>query len=146
MLSQSVGYAITALGYLAGTGDKPVLVRDIAEAMDIPPPYLAKIINTLARKGFVMTQRGIGGGVALAHRPESVSLYDICVALDEPLVQRRCMLGMVECSDERACPAHQFWSLHRQQHIDFLKQTTLLDMADFVARQQRHLEMLQAAL
>lgn len=137
MLSQSVGYAITALGYLASIYDRPTLVRDVAEAIHIPAPYLAKIIHTLARKGFVVTQRGIGGGVSLARKPESITLYEICVALDEPSVQKRCMLGNATCSDERACPAHAFWTEQREQQIDFLKRTTLQDMAEFEARQKK---------
>jgi Rrf2 family protein len=135
MLSQSVGYAITALGYLASIYDRPALVRDVAEAMHIPTPYLAKIIHALARKGFVVTQRGIGGGVTLARKPEQITLLDVCLALDEPSVQKRCMLGNAICSDERACPAHAFWTHQREQQIAFLKRTTLQDMAEFEARQ-----------
>jgi Rrf2 family protein len=135
MLSQSVGYAITALGFLATARDSPVLVRDISEATNIPTPYLAKLIHSLARKGFVTTQRGIGGGVSLAHDPRHVSLYDVCVALDEPTVRQRCLLGMAECADDRACPAHAFWKLYREQYIDFLKRTTLQDMVEFQTRQ-----------
>lgn len=135
MLSQSAGYAITALGFLARAREGPVLVRDISEATNIPTPYLAKLIHTLGRKGFVTTQRGIGGGVSLARDPRHVSLYDICLALDEPTVKQRCLLGTAECCDERACPAHTFWKRYRQQYIDFLKQTTLQDIADFQTRQ-----------
>lgn len=139
MLSQTVGYAVLALGYLAGIDSGPVLVKEISAATDIPSPYLAKIVNTLARKGFVVTQRGIGGGVALARPPEKVTLFELCVAFDDPLVQKRCMLGTAECSDERACPAHHFWSPHRERTVEFLKQTTLLDIAEFEARQrQKH--------
>lgn len=137
MLSQSVGYAITALGYLASIYDRPALVRDVAEVMHLPTPYLAKIIHTLARKGFVVTQRGIGGGVSLARKPKSITLYEICLALDEPSVQKRCMLGNATCSDERACPAHAFWTQHREQQIEFLKRTTLQDMAEFETRQKK---------
>ena len=32
MLSQGVGYAITALGYIAAAGGKAVLVKEVAEA------------------------------------------------------------------------------------------------------------------
>jgi Rrf2 family protein len=131
MLSQSVGYAASALGYLAASGGKPLLVKEMAVACDIPPAYLAKIINILARKGVVATQRGIGGGVTLAHAAASLSLYDLCAALDDPIVQSRCMLNTAECSDERACPAHEFWKPHRLREVEFLKQTSVADVAAF---------------
>lgn len=136
MLSQSVGYAVTALGAIASSGDRPLLVKDIAEACAIPPAYLAKIVNTLARKGIVTTQRGIGGGVMLARSPKSMSLLELCEAMDDPITQVRCFLGNAECSDQRSCPAHTFWTAHRERVIAFLKGTTLADIAAFEA--QRH--------
>jgi Rrf2 family iron-sulfur cluster assembly transcriptional regulator len=131
MLTQSVGYAASALGYLAGSGRHQMLVRELAEAVGVPGPYLAKIMNQLARRGFVTTQRGIGGGVALARAAGEISLYDLCEALDDPVVQQRCMLGIAECTDERSCPAHRFWSRVRSQQTEFLVKTTLVDMARF---------------
>ncbi|MCC6731155.1 MAG: Rrf2 family transcriptional regulator [Chthonomonadales bacterium] len=134
MLNQSVGYAITALGYLANDMGRPVPVREISKATRVPAYYLAKIIHTLARRGLVTTQRGTGGGVLLAQDPKQLTLYDICVALDDPVVKRRCLLELADCSDERACPAHGFWSFHRQQFVEFLRRTTLQEMADLLAR------------
>ncbi len=73
MLSQPTAYAASALAFIAATGGKPVGVKAIAEACDIPSAYLAKIINTLARKNLVTTQRGVGGGVVLREGPRKSS-------------------------------------------------------------------------
>lgn len=137
MLSQAVGYAATALGFVGAAGGKPVLVKDIAAACDIPGPYLAKIIHTLSRMGLVVTQRGIGGGVTLARPADEITLYDLCQVMGDPIVQKRCMLGTAECSDDRACPAHRFWGPHRAKQIAFLKQMTVSDIATFEARRRR---------
>lgn len=136
MLSQASGYAATALGYVAAAGGKPMLVKEIAEAAGVPPSYLAKIVQNLAKREIVTTQRGIGGGVTLARAADQITLYDICVALDDPAVEERCMLGTATCSDERACPAHRFWSASRGKCIDFLRQTTLSDIAAFELRRR----------
>lgn len=136
MLSQSVGYTANALGAIAAAGGKPLLVKEIAQACDIPAPYLAKIINALSRKGIVNTQRGIGGGVTLAREPRAITLYDLCVALDDPITEPRCMLGTAQCSDERACPAHKFWSAERARVVEFLKRTTVADVAAFETRRR----------
>lgn len=138
MLNQATGYAATALGYLASAGSKPVLVKDIAEASGIPSPYLAKIINALARKGVLNTQRGIGGGVTLARAGHTITLYDLAVALDDTSILPRCMLGTAECSDERACPAHHFWSGIRTRYTDFLRNTTVADVAAFEAKRREN--------
>ncbi len=136
MLSQATGYAATALGLVAAAGGKPVLVKEIASAAEMPAPYLAKIVQALARKGIVSTQRGIGGGVTLARAPGKITLYDLCEALGDPVIQQRCMLGTAECSDERACPAHQFWTAARGKIIEYLKIRTVADIAAFEARRR----------
>ncbi len=136
MLSQAAGYAATALGYVAAAGGKTVLVKEIADACDIPGPYLSKIINSLSKAGVVTTQRGVGGGVALARPAQDVSLFDLCEALSDPIVDCRCMLGIADCSDERACPAHRFWTAARSKQWEFLRKTTLADVAAFEVRRR----------
>ncbi|HLO39425.1 MAG TPA: Rrf2 family transcriptional regulator [Phycisphaerales bacterium] len=136
MLSQGVGYAILALGHIASSGGNPVLVKEIAEAASIPAPYLAKIIHALGKRGLVLTQRGVGGGVTLARPATEISLHDVCLAMDDPVVRPTCMLGNATCSDDRACPAHKFWTAHRAKVYDFLKMTSVADIASFEARRR----------
>lgn len=131
MLSQATGYASLALGFVAAAGGKPVLVKQIAQACDIPQPYLAKIINVLARAGVVTTQRGIGGGVQLSKPAVDLTLYDLCEALDDPILDNRCMLGVAVCSDERACPAHAHSMEERRRRLEFMQSTTIADIAAF---------------
>lgn len=128
MLSQTVGYAINALRHLAGQG-QAMFVRDLAAATQIPPSYLAKIVNTLARKGYLATQRGLNGGVSLARPAEDINLLELCEVFDDPLVRRQCMLGSSDCSNARDCPAHQFWGEERERVTSFLRRTTLKDIA-----------------
>ena len=131
MLSQAVGYVAAALGVMAETGGKPLLIRDIAQTLEIPSPYLAKLIHLLGRKGVVETQRGIGGGVKLLSNPKTLTLYKLCEYLDDPVIKLRCMLGVSECSDERACPCHKFWVSYRNKEIELLKRTTIANIASF---------------
>lgn len=136
MMSQASGYAATALGYVAAAGGKPVLVKEMAKACEIPAPFLAKIINSLARARLVHTQRGVGGGVTLARDADQISLFELCSALADPVVESRCMLGTARCSDDRACPAHRFWTAHRSRQHEFLRSTTLADIAAFETRRR----------
>ncbi|MCL4839417.1 MAG: Rrf2 family transcriptional regulator [Thermoanaerobaculia bacterium] len=137
MLSQTTGYAVSALSFLATNGSRPVLVREIAEALALPPPYLAKIVNSLGRRGLVATQRGIGGGVHLARPAAEITVWDLCAALDDPVTQPRCLLALDGCSDEGACPAHEVWKVQREALWAFLKATSLADIAAFEAARGR---------
>jgi Rrf2 family transcriptional regulator, iron-sulfur cluster assembly transcription factor len=135
-MTQSTGYAITALGHVAAMGNRPLLIRDISEATGLPHPYLAKIVHALARRGLVATRRGVGGGVSLVRPAERITLYEVAEAMDDPLLTERCMLGAAVCSDERACPTHAFWKGHRHAQIEFLRQRTLADVAAFELEQR----------
>jgi Rrf2 family iron-sulfur cluster assembly transcriptional regulator len=136
MLSQAVNHACAALGCVAAIGRPSLLVKEISESCDVPAAYLAKIINTLARKGIVRTQRGVGGGVSLARPPAEVSLYDICIALEDPAVAPRCLLGNAKCTEDRACPAHEFCTDYREGLARFLRKTTIADIAAFENRRR----------
>lgn len=136
MLSQAVGHATSALGCVAAIGGAPMLVKEISEHCELPSAYLAKIINTLSHKGIVVTQRGVGGGVSLARPAAEIKLYDLCVALDDPIVKPRCFLGNAECTEDRACPAHEFCKGYRADLSEFLQKTTIADIAAFENRRR----------
>jgi Rrf2 family protein len=131
MLSQATKYATTALGCVAAMGGKPVLIKVVAEACGTPQAYLAKIVNLLAHRNLVLTQRGVGGGVTLARPAEEISLFDVCQALADPITEPKCMLGEAECRQDRACPAHDFCTQHREKLAAFLGETTIADIAAF---------------
>lgn len=134
MLTPMVGYAAMALGYIAQHGGQSVPVREIAAVRPIPEPYLAKILHRLTRVGYVVAQRGIGGGVGLAIDPKRTTLLDLCEVLDDPIVRPHCLLGGGECSEDKACPAHDFQRGIRKRQLDFLTATTLHDIGAFDAR------------
>jgi Rrf2 family protein len=134
MLSQASAYAIGALGYVSNQAGQPTLIKAAAEACNAPAAYLAKIVNLLAHEKLVRTQRGAGGGVLLARPAEEITLYEVCVALDDEVLKPRCMLGNVPCADDRACPAHRVCRSSRNQIVRFLKCTTVADIARFEAR------------
>jgi DNA-binding IscR family transcriptional regulator len=73
----------------------------------------------------------VHGGVTLARAADQISICEVCRALDDPILEKRCMLGVSECSEARACPAHAFNSLHRERTMDFLTKTTIADVAAF---------------
>lgn len=130
-LSQSTGYAVVALGLVASANDEPMLVRTIAETCGLPAPYLSKVIHKLARAGLVSTQRGVRGGVTMHRDPAEVSLLEVCTAMDDPVLEERCMIGTEPCSESRTCPAHQFANASRERMLEFLRSTTIAEFAEF---------------
>jgi len=93
MLSQTADYALRAVVYLAGK-DEPQKTGLVAEATQVPPAYLAKVLQGLRRVGIVHSQRGIGGGMTLASTPEEVTILHVVNAV-EPIGRiETCPLGL----------------------------------------------------
>ena len=46
------------------------------------------------------------------------------------------MLGIAECCDERARPAHRVWSQHRDETLAFLRRTSVADIAALESRRR----------
>lgn len=46
----------------------------IASRRGIPTAYLSRLLAELARSGWVLSRRGPGGGVTLAHPPDAISI------------------------------------------------------------------------
>ena len=88
----------------------------------------------LVAAGLVQSLRGKRGGILLARPPESITLLQISAAVEARQWLGRCLLGLVTCSDERACPVHNFWKDARQQIESTLRTTTL---ADVIAHERR---------
>ncbi|MDP2875211.1 MAG: Rrf2 family transcriptional regulator [Holophaga sp.] len=134
-LSQSAGYAVLALSCLEDPGGQPVLVQDVATWTGAPGPYLAKIFSTLSKAGLVVAKRGNQGGVILARPAKNIPLSELAEVLDGAGWHSNCLLGLMECSDERGCPVHAFWKAEREQIQNQLSEVTLADVARFEREQ-----------
>lgn len=127
----TTGYAVAALSLMVQRPDEYLLIRDIAEATGVPAPYLSKVAQRLVDLGILDSKRGYRGGVRLGVPAEELTILRIDEALDMGDSRPRCLLGGVECSDERACPAHQFWKATRMQIKERLANLTLAEVAEF---------------
>jgi Rrf2 family protein len=117
-----------ALSFIGTAAPKSCLVSKIASELDLPRPYLARIINQLTYQGLVITKRGYRGGVTLAKRPEEISLLEIVKATDGNGVASHCVFGLEKCPLRETCPGHVPWNHVREQIEDVLGKTMLSDV------------------
>lgn len=127
-LSQTTGYAIKALGCLTNPGAPSCFIADVARITRVPRPYLAKIINLLARHGLVISKRGYRGGIALARPPSEISLLEVVEAVEGKDWLGPCLLAIDECAQGHDCPTHAFWNDIREQIRTKLHTTTLAEV------------------
>ncbi|HET6574946.1 MAG TPA: Rrf2 family transcriptional regulator [Fimbriiglobus sp.] len=106
MFSQTVEYALRAAVDLASRGGEPATTEEVARRTQVPVAYLAKILQGLARAGIVRSQRGVGGGVALAKAPEELTILEVVNAVD-PIVRIRTCPLKLSSHGARLCPLHR---------------------------------------
>jgi Rrf2 family protein len=102
-LTKKADYGLMALKYLA---EQALLAeqaspytsvtsarsaKDIAEAYHIPPQLLAKILQTLARAGLLVSHAGTNGGYALARAAANITAFEVIRAIDGPLFITSCI-------------------------------------------------------
>jgi len=131
-LSQTTGYTVLALSCLADVReDRWVLADSISQCTGIPRAYLSKILHSLRSSGLIHAKRGYRGGFALSRPAERISVMDVAMAVEGRAWLPKCLLGLSECSDERACPTHEFWSEQRTQIEKKLSELSLREVAEY---------------
>jgi len=131
LLSRTSRYALRATAFLAGRAaeERPTPVAEIAAALGVPRNYLSKVLQQLARRGLLVSERGPRGGFRLASPPEAIRLLEVVETVEPRTAERDCLLGRPVCSDETPCAAHSHWREVSDAVERFLGETTLAELA-----------------
>lgn len=130
-LSKRGDYAIRAVLHLAREEGKGLTkTREIAEAMNIPPRYLAQILSVLVRERLLEATAGREGGYALARPADRISLLDVIQAMEAPLGLRRCLLRGIPCEADGLCVVHEAWYRAQEALHAELSSTSFAELAE----------------
>ena len=127
-LSRPAEYALRAMTYMARQEPtQRVLTRDLSGAINVPAPFLSKIMRRLTADGILNAKKGHHGGFILAKPPSEVRFIDILRAVDfEPTVDH-CLFGLGNCDAQNPCPLHSEWSILKGQIEQWARSHTLGD-------------------
>jgi Rrf2 family transcriptional regulator, iron-sulfur cluster assembly transcription factor len=138
-LTRKAEYAIRGMLYLAARHDDSfAMLGTIAEGVEVPRPFLAKILQSLAYKGLIKSTRGVGGGFALARPAARISLCDIVEAVEGPIMPNGCLMGQDACPRERSCPVHPVWRRLQSVTRGILEEVTLQALVRDDAGRERY--------
>ena len=124
-------------------GDRPMSLKAIAEAEDLPLSYLEHVVASLKRADLVQASRGAHGGYRLARPAEEITMDEIVLALEGTIAPMECFVspvpGRVACSHEldggHACSTKLLWLRVQSGVMGALQGTTLAELVDFSHRQ-----------
>lgn len=127
MLSQTVEYALRAVVQLAFVSPAASTTAELAAVTQVPPAYLVKVLQALVKAGIVASQRGAGGGVALARPAEELTILDVVNATDPIQRIKSCPLEL-SSHGTKLCPLHRRLDAALAQVEHAFRSTTLAEV------------------
>ncbi len=115
IFSKSCEYAMRAVLYIfmKSSEHHKISVSDIANEINSPVPFTAKILQQLSRKKIVLSVKGPNGGFYMDDSNKNVTVYQVVEAIDGTDFFERCIIGLKNCSEKNPCPLHQYFKQHR---------------------------------
>lgn len=134
MLSNSCRYGIRAIIYIASCSEvsSKTGIKKIAESLELPTPFLAKILQQLVKQKILVSLKGPHGGFSLQKDPKKITLYDIILSIDGDDIFTNCIMHNGTCksmSKERAyCTLHYEYSKVRSELRELFRSRTIYDL------------------
>ena len=129
-LSKKADYALMAMKHLATQHDAAsASAREIAEAYEIPPELLAKVLQQLVRARLLVSAQGTRGGYRLGRAAAAIPVADVIEAVDGPLTVTACADDDHSCDQYSKCSIRDpLWKI-RGRIIETLTTVSVADLA-----------------
>ena len=136
MFSKTCEYAIRAMIYIAqhSKDERRVGIKEIAQGIDSPEHFIAKILQDLGKKGLVQSAKGPTGGFYHNERSLNNSLADVVKAIDGDKLFTGCGLGLKACSEDHPCPIHHQFKQVRGEVKQLLENAKIGQLSEELAQ------------
>jgi len=129
-INRASDYAVRVMIHLASLPPgSTVRQGELSKAIEVSGHFLSKILQQLVRARLIRSQRGSGGGYALAASAESVSLLEVVEAIEGPVLLNQCLEEEPSCDRKSWCAAHQVWAEAQAAVTNVLGGTSMAGLA-----------------
>ena len=132
MFSKACVYGIRASIFIATQSlkDRRVGLIAIAENIQTPEAFTAKILQQLVRNGIVDSIKGPTGGFHIdKKRIDVIKLSTVVDCIDGNDIYKGCGLGLKTCNSSKPCPVHDKFAAIRNNLKYMLESTSLYELA-----------------
>ena len=129
--SKKVEYALIVMADMSvyESPDKLFTAKSLADQYQIPQEILGKVLQTLVRKGLLLSVQGVKGGYALARGPKDINLKEIVEAVDGPVALMNCKENdHTQCGQYTNCNIKSPLGIIQTQLSMFFHSITLKDL------------------
>lgn len=102
-LTLMTDYALRLLMHVAQRPGRLCTIAEIAQAHAISEAHLMKVTHQLALRGWIVTVRGKGGGMRLAHAPADIVLGDVVRGVEPDFAIVECFGAASPCTLSPGC-------------------------------------------
>ena len=112
MLSITSKYAIRAVIYLSINAgeERKIGIKQISKDLNIPTPFLGKILQILAKHKLLSSTKGPHGGFGLGKKADEIKLIDVVNIIDGQDIFKKCLIRLEDCSEKEPCSMHSKYS------------------------------------
>jgi len=105
-LQRKTDLALSALRCLGTARDNRLTGVELADAIETTMSFLPQVMAPLLRSGWVVSERGPGGGYLLTPDSPPPTIYDVIEVTEGPTINGRCVLRDAPCPGDDACQIH----------------------------------------
>lgn len=127
MFSKTCQYELKAILHIALSGSEFKKVRgaEISKALNLPEPFLAKILQVLVKNHIVTGVKGPNGGFYINSSSKKIPLINVIEIFDGKTPFTNCGMGLKECSETHPCPIHKEFRPYRNKLYKLLSKKTI---------------------
>jgi Rrf2 family nitric oxide-sensitive transcriptional repressor len=127
-LTQYTDFSLRVLMYLGLRDRELSTIQAISEAYGISRNHLMKVVQELARKGYVQSVRGQGGGLRLRRPADEIRLGQLVRDMEPDLGLVECLRPGNECIITPICSLPTILNRALDAFIETLDEHTLADL------------------
>lgn len=102
-LSKFTDYALRVLLLAASNADRNTTIREAAEVYGVSHAHLKKVVLLLSRQGYLMAERGHGGGFRLGKPADQINLGTLIRATETDFALVECYRPNTQCCIATTC-------------------------------------------
>lgn len=143
MISNTCKYAVRAVIYISvfAHDERKAGIKEISSKLDIPTPFLGKILQSLVKHDILKSTKGPGGGFGLAREADEISIMDIVEVIDGTAFFNTCLIRTSKCSDEEPCALHDKVTAPRKQIRNMFTHQTIADLSSEFRRDKERIRI-----
>jgi len=128
-LTKKADYGLIALKHLAMRSPASSSAKEIAETYGIPSPLLSKILQKLAKNGFLRSEHGTNGGYKLARESREITALEVIRSIDGPIFLTACFTEHGYCVHTDKCIVRDPLQKVHEGILRLLANITIADMS-----------------